>query len=180
MTFLQITRPVPAVTLGALWVEWPIESRMPGSPWMATPTNWRPTLLHTTFMVAKRALTRWCPFVCLMRCKLHSCTHAHTHTYTYTHMLAHTLTVYVWAVQSVDSNSITFTHTSESGSEGYPGNLTASMTYTLTEDNEVHIDYSATTDAPTIVNLTNHSYFNLAGKVGTTSARTFAPLTGEL
>ena len=49
--------------------------------------------------------------------------------------------------------------------EGYPGNLTALVTYTLMEANEVHIEYTATTDAPTIVNLTNHSYFNLAGKV---------------
>ena len=62
-------------------------------------------------------------------------------------------------------SSVTLQHVSPAGSEGYPGTLTTQVTYTLTNTNEVHIVYTATTDAPTIANLTNHSYFNLNGKV---------------
>jgi aldose 1-epimerase len=56
-----------------------------------------------------------------------------------------------------------FRHLSKDGEEGFPGNLQASITYVLNNDNELQIRYEATTDKPTIVNLTNHSYFNLAG-----------------
>lgn len=69
----------------------------------------------------------------------------------------------VWDAQQLDSQSIAFTYVSPDGDAGYPGKLNVKVTYTLTDDNSLQIDYEATTDAKTVVNLTNHAYFNLNG-----------------
>ena len=68
-----------------------------------------------------------------------------------------------WDAETLPGNALKMTYLSEDGEEGYPGNLDISVTYTLTDDDEIKIDYYATTDKATPVNLTNHSYFNLSG-----------------
>ena len=65
-----------------------------------------------------------------------------------------------------DEPALKLTYTSPDGDEGYPGTLSIEVIYTLRKDNSVKIDYKATTDKPTVINLTNHSYFNLSGKSG--------------
>lgn len=67
------------------------------------------------------------------------------------------------AKENNDNNSITFSYNSQDGEQGYPGNVTLSVTYSLTENNELKIDYKGTTDKTTILNPTHHSYFNLTG-----------------
>jgi len=70
----------------------------------------------------------------------------------------------VWdAEPNAAQNAIVFHYVSKDGEEGYPGNLDVTITYTLTDENELRIDYRAKTDKATPINLTNHSYFNLAG-----------------
>lgn len=69
----------------------------------------------------------------------------------------------VWDASQKDSQSISFTYISPDGDAGYPGTLTVKVTYTLTDENALQLDYEATTDAKTVVNLTNHTYFNLNG-----------------
>ncbi len=70
----------------------------------------------------------------------------------------------VFDAKQQGDTAITFSRVSPDGEMGYPGNLDMSVTYTLTDSNSVVISYKATTDKPTIVNLTNHSFFNLAGE----------------
>ena len=68
----------------------------------------------------------------------------------------------VWKGTPTESgDGVAFTYVSADGEEGYPGQLDSKVTYTWTDDNELKIDYEAVTDKPTVVNLTNHSYFNL-------------------
>jgi aldose 1-epimerase len=66
-------------------------------------------------------------------------------------------------IQSIDSQTVECTYFSPDGDNGYPGNLQVKVTYQLREDNALAIAYEATTDKPTVINLTNHSYFNLSG-----------------
>jgi aldose 1-epimerase len=69
----------------------------------------------------------------------------------------------VWDMKMKDSQTVTLSYTSVDGEEGYPGTLTVTVVYHLTENNEIDISYHAVTDKPTIVNFTNHSFFNLSG-----------------
>ncbi len=103
----------------------------------------------------------------------------------------------VWtpqAMENVDGPSLKLTYTSPDGEEGYPGTLSVEVVYTLTADDALRIDYTATTDKATVVNLTNHSYFNLSAGTEDTilhhplmiNADTFTPVdetlipTGEI
>ena len=66
----------------------------------------------------------------------------------------------------VSANRLKLERVSPDGDQGFPGNVTASVTFTLTDDNRLDIRYEAVTDAPTVINMTNHSYFNLSGDPG--------------
>ena len=66
-------------------------------------------------------------------------------------------------VKSKEGSGVKLTYVSKDGEEGYPGTVTLTVTYTLTSENKLRIDYRGTTDKPTILNPTNHSYFNLSG-----------------
>lgn len=77
----------------------------------------------------------------------------------------------VWTTdsfQTAETIGVKLTHTSPDGSGGYPGNVEVAVTYTLTNHNELIIDYAATTDKTTALTLTNHSYFNLSGNIAET------------
>ena len=100
----------------------------------------------------------------------------------------------LWKTDSFDENSVKMTLVSPDGDQGYPGKVTLTVTYTLTDNNELKIEYSGTTDKPTILNPTNHCYFNLTGNPENTilshelkiNAEKFTPVdeglitTGEL
>jgi aldose 1-epimerase len=94
----------------------------------------------------------------------------------------------LWNLEPVESDipAVRFSRLSPDGEEGYPGNLFTSVTFSLNDDNELRISYEATTDKVTIINLTNHSYFNLAGggtildHVLTLHADSFTPVDAAL
>jgi aldose 1-epimerase len=94
----------------------------------------------------------------------------------------------MWKFEPVESDipAVRFSRLSPNGEEGYPGNLFVSVTFSLNDDNELRIAYEATTDKTTIINLTNHSYFNLAGggtilnHVVTLHADAFTPVDATL
>ena len=67
-------------------------------------------------------------------------------------------------LKTIEGPAVKFSYTSPDGEEGYPGNLAVEVTYTLTKDAELRVDYKATTDKATPINLTHHTYFNLAGQ----------------
>lgn len=73
-----------------------------------------------------------------------------------------------WDARQIDGQSVELTYLSPDGEAGFPGNLKVKVIYRLTDDNAIDIQYEATTDKPTVVNLTNHSYFNLSGVPGST------------
>ena len=70
----------------------------------------------------------------------------------------------VWDAEQMDEQTLKLTYLSKDGEEGFSGNLQVTMIYKLTDDNALEIDYKAVTDKATILNLTNHSYFNLSGE----------------
>lgn len=73
-----------------------------------------------------------------------------------------------WSGRITADNGVEFSYESKDGEEGYPGNLTVKVTYTLTDDNELKWEVTATTDAPTVINIVHHSYWNLSGDPATT------------
>lgn len=99
----------------------------------------------------------------------------------------------VWDAKQLNEQALELTYLSPDGEAGFPGNVNIKVVYTLTDDNAIDIAYEATTDKPTVINLTNHSYFNLSGTTApivdhiiSINADTYTPVdetlipTGEL
>lgn len=97
----------------------------------------------------------------------------------------------VWKAEPAkdkDSVGVTLTYLSADGEMGFPGNLKTEVTYSLNDNNELRIEYKASTDKPTVLNLTNHSYFNLAGagngdvlqQLATLHASHYTPVNAKL
>lgn len=94
----------------------------------------------------------------------------------------------IWDAIITDSGSVEFSYLSPDGKEGFPGNKKVTVKYTLTDKNEIVIDYTAVSDKKTAFNITNHAYFNLKGYDGGTildhtlyiNADAFTPMNGEL
>lgn len=100
----------------------------------------------------------------------------------------------VWCGKAISENAVLFTYHSPDGKEGFPGNVDVKITYTLSDNNELALEYRAVSDKKTVINLTNHAYFNLNGFDGgdvlehkiTINANRFTPIdetsipTGEL
>lgn len=94
----------------------------------------------------------------------------------------------LWEVVEATENSLELSYLSEDGEMGYPGNLTVNVVYSVTDENELKIEYQATTDKATPVNLTHHSYFNLSGDPSTRildhelmiDASSYTPVNDEL
>lgn len=85
----------------------------------------------------------------------------------------------LWEVINHTTNSLQLTYTSPDGEEGFPGNLTVKVAYTLTEKNELKIEYHAITDKPTHINFTQHSYFNLSPASDKTIANHFLQIHSD-
>ena len=85
----------------------------------------------------------------------------------------------VWDAQQLSDSSLELKYFSRDGEEGYPGNLQVTVTYTLTGNNELAIDYLATTDKATVLNLTNHAYFNLNGQGNGTINNHLLQISGD-
>ena len=71
----------------------------------------------------------------------------------------------IWEVTGGDHHNLTLRYVSPDGENGFPGTLTVTLTYTLTDDNDLKVDFTATTDKATVLNLTNHSFFNISGNL---------------
>ena len=85
----------------------------------------------------------------------------------------------VWDAEQLDEQTLKLTYLSKDGEEGFPGNLGITVIYKLTDQNAIDIQYEATTDKTTVINLTNHSYFNLSGRLGSQILDHYIQINGD-